>query len=119
VYADTPLVLWPPKDKQHLAWWELCRRLPRGGLRVESDLLAIERRFTVTGQSVHGTLFDGGDGRAVLLLAAEKDGAAQLRFTVPVSAVKTLDGKEVPVAGSSFDAGTFSAWEVKGYEVRL
>ena len=119
MYADTPLVLWPPKDKQHLAWWELCRRLPRGGLRVESDLLAIERRFTVTGQSVHGTLFDGGDGRAVLLLAAEKDGAAQLRFTVPVSAVKTLDGKEVPVAGSSFDAGTFSAWEVKGYEVRL
>jgi hypothetical protein len=113
------LVLWPPKDKQHLAWWDLCRKLPKGGVRVESDLLAIERRFTVTGESVHGTLFDGGDGHCLLLLAAEKEESAQVRFSVPVTALKTLDGKDVVVRDGGFDAGAFSAWQVKAYEVTL
>jgi hypothetical protein len=117
MHADTPLVVWPPKDKQHLVWWELCRRLPKGGLRVESDLLASERRFTVTGEAVHGTLFDGGDARAVMLLAAEKDDSPKVRFTIPVAAVKTLDGQELPVRDGQFDAGDFSAWQVKGFVV--
>jgi len=119
MHADTPLVLWPAKDKQHLAWWELCRRLPRGGARVESDLLPIERRFTIDAESVHGTLFDGGDGKAVLLLTAEKEGPAQVRFAVPVTAVKTFDGKDVSVRDGVLDAGAFSAWQIKGFELAI
>jgi len=114
IHADTPIVLWPPKDKKHLPWWQLCRRLPPGGSRIESDLIAAERRFTTTSPHVHGTLFDGGKGRLILLLAAEKDGAAKVRLALPARSVKSLDGKPVPLSGGVFDAGSFSAWQVKG-----
>ncbi len=117
MHADTPVILWPPKDKQHLAWWELCRRLPQSGVRVESDLIASERRFTTTSENVHGTLFDGGGGRMLLLVAAEKEDSAQLRLSLPAAAAKTLDGKEVPIHNGTLDAGTFTAWQVKGFEI--
>ena len=118
MHADTPVILWPPKDKQHLAWWELCRRLPPGGVRIESDLIAAERRFTSSSENVHGTLFDGG-GRMLLLLAAEKDDSARVRLMLPAFTAKTLDGKEVPSGGGMLDAGAFSAWQVKGFELSL
>jgi hypothetical protein len=105
MHGDTPIVLWPPKDKSHLTWWELCRRLPQGGLRVESDLIAAERRFTTTSPHIHGTLFDGGDGRGVLLLAAEKEHSAKVTFTDPGFTPKELD------------AGAFSQWQVKLFEL--
>ncbi|MFB3891545.1 MAG: hypothetical protein ACE15C_05920 [Phycisphaerae bacterium] len=118
-YADTPIILWPAKDKNHAAWWQLCKRLPAGGSRVESDLLAAERRFTTSSANVHGTLFDSGGGQMILLLAAEKPDAAKVTLTIPNAtlAVKTLDGQAVSIAGNVFDAGQFTAWQVKGFEI--
>jgi uncharacterized membrane protein len=117
MHADTPVILWPPKDKQHRAWWDLCRRLPPPGVRVESDLIASERRFSTTSENVHGTLFDGGGGRMLLLVAAEKEDSAQVRLTFPVAAAKTLDGKEVSIRNGTLEAGALSAWQVKGFEL--
>jgi hypothetical protein len=119
MHADTPVILWPPKDKQHLAWWELCRRLPPRGVRVESDLVASERRLTITSENVHGTLLDGGDGHMLLLLAAEKESPAQVHLAIPGVAAKTLDGEQVTVAGGTLDAGQFSAWQVKGFDLSV
>ena len=105
MHADTPIVLWPPKDWEHAAWWKLCQRLPAGGSRAESDLMAGERRFTTSSPSVHGTLFEGAGGRRVLLLATEKPGQAKVTFT--------------PAGGKpqEMDAGEFAPWQVKILEI--
>jgi hypothetical protein len=126
MHADTPIILWPARDKNHLPWWRLCRQLPAGGFRVESDLLANERRFTTSSGDVHGTLFDGGDGKMILLLAAEKAGAAKVTLDKALGGVKavtvqTLDGQAVPLGagGAEFQAGTLAAWDVKGFRVSV
>ena len=117
VYGDTPLVLWPGKDKKHLDLWKLYQRLPAKGCRIESDLLPIERRFTATG-GVHGSLFDGGDGKLILILAAgEAKDAAKVTLSMPVAGVKAADGGSVAIAENAFDAGAFEPWQVKLFEV--
>jgi hypothetical protein len=117
VYGDTPLVLWPGKDKKHLDLWRLYQRLPAKGSRIESDLLPIERRFTCTG-GVHGSLFDGGDGRMVLLLASgESKDSAKVAFAIPVAAAKAADGSSIAVADNAIDAGAFEPWQVKLFEI--
>ena len=119
MHGDTPVVLWPAKDKSHLTWWQVCRQLPDKGCRIESDLLPTERRFTTSSADVHGTLFDGGAGRAVLLLTSAKGGAAQVAFTAPVTSVKTLDGTAVNAANNAFDTGSLAPWQIKGFEVAI
>jgi hypothetical protein len=115
MHADTPIILWPAKDNQHLAWWQLCRKLPPG--RSELSLLAAERRFTSSSDSVQGMLMQGADGKAVLLLTADKAGAAKVTFTAPVESVKALDGTAAALADNAFDAGDFQPWQVKAFEV--
>jgi hypothetical protein len=127
MYADTPILVWPPRDKNHCSWWQLCKRLPAQGCRVESDLLAGERRFVTTSPNVHGTLFDSGTGQMVLLLAAEKADAAKVALSIPglrpsALSVKSLDGQPLPIAPGDtpeFDAGPFIAWQVKGFEITV
>ena len=118
-YADTPILLWPPRDRRHLAWWRLCRRLPAEGFRVQSDLLPVERRFTTDSPAVHGTAFVGDGGKGLLLLTAEKPASARVTFDAPLAGVRTLDGKAVKVSGNRFDAGPFSPWQIKGFEVTI
>jgi hypothetical protein len=118
--TDTPIILWPAKNKKHQDWWQLCRRLPAGGFRVESDLLANERRFTTSSPVVHGTLFDGGDGKMLLLLAAERPGSATVKFTIPGTiAAKTPDGQPVPCPGGTLDAGQFAPGQIKAFEIAV
>ena len=121
IHADTPLILWPTQGKQHLSWWQLCRRLPPEGVRVESDLIAVERHFTTTSPSIHGTYFDGGRGEGILMLGAEKAGSAKVRWSLPgkVLKVTTSDGDEVPVTAGAFDAGSFSEHQVKAFKVSM
>ena len=120
MHADTPIIRWPAAGRSHLAWWKLARRLPAGGFRVGSDLLVPERKFTTSSADVHGTLFEGAAGKAVLLLAAQKDAAGvKVKFEVPVSAAATLDGKAVAVKGNAFAVGAMKAWEIKGFDVTL
>ena len=45
------------------------------------------------------------------------DDSPQVRFTIPLAAAKTLDGKDVPVRDGQLDAGPFTAWQVKGFEI--
>jgi len=120
-HADTPLILWPAQGKQHLSWWQLCRCLPPEGVRVESDLIAVERHFTTTSPSIHGTYFDGGRGEGILMLGAEKAGSAKVRLSLPgkVLKVATLDGGEVAVTGGELDAGSFSEHQVKAFRVSM
>ena len=117
MYGDTPIVSWPARDRTHLAWWALARRLPEKGFRVESDLLPAERRFTISSDDVHGTLFDGGGGEMILLLSADQRSLAQVKLSLNDAKVKTLDGKDVPVKANAFDAGEFEQWQVKGFQI--
>jgi hypothetical protein len=117
IQADTPIVLWPPQGKSHVAWWDLARKLPARGFRVESDLLPTERRFTTSTDNVHGTLFDGGDGRMVLLLAAEKADAAKVTLSLPGAKVVNAQGASVALQDGKFDAGSFTASQVKLFEI--
>ena len=123
MHADTPIVLWPAGDKGHLDWWRLCRLLPPAGCRVESDLLANERRFTTSSADVHGTLFDGGEGQMLLLLAAEKAQSAPVTVTLgPQSGkgwtVRAAEGQPAPAGGGDgFQAGTFTAGQVKAFHI--
>jgi hypothetical protein len=96
IHADTPILLWPPSDKQHLAWWQQLQKLPKT-FRIESDLYPAERRFTTSNENVHGTLFDSGDGHMTLLLAAEK----------------TASNVTVTFNGAPIKAGDFTANQVK------
>jgi hypothetical protein len=86
-------------------------------VRVESDLLPAERRFTSSSPNVHGTLFDGGDGRMALMLAAEKADAASITLALPGAKIVASDGKNVPVNDGKFDAGSFAPWQVKTFEI--
>lgn len=115
MHADTPIILWPAKDNQHLAWWQLCLKLPPG--RSELSLLAAERRFTTSSDSVQGMLMQGADGKAVLLMTADKADSARVTFTAPVESVKAIDGSAAAVSGNAFDAGDFQPWQVKAFEV--
>ena len=126
MYADTPLLLWPSKDKNNEAWWKLCRRLPVGGCRVESDLLASERRFTTSSPNIHGTLFDSSAGQMILLLAADKADQAKVALALPNPgtagfSIKTLEGQAVAAipGEAAFDAGPFAAWQIKGFEITV
>jgi len=123
MYADTPILVWPPKDQNHQTWWQFCKRLPGKGCRVESDLLAGERRFTTSSPNIHGTLFDSGAGQMVLLLAAEKPDQAKVTLNLfhPSASlnVRTLDGQLVPLKDGVFDAGQFAAWQTKGFEITV
>ncbi len=39
--------------------------------------------------------------------------------TVPIEAGKALDGKDVPIQNGGLDAGNFTAWQVKGFQLIL
>jgi hypothetical protein len=117
MHADTPIILWPPKDHQHAAWWQLCQKFPRG--RSALSLLAGERRFDTTSDAVQGMLMQGAGGKALLLLTAGNVATARVTFTAPVESVKGNDGTSVVVSGNSFDAGDFQAWQVKAYDVMI
>jgi hypothetical protein len=117
IHADVPIILYPSKDKAHLPLWKAYLETNPKGVKIESDLYPLERRFTVAAQSVHGTLYDGGDGKAVLLLAATKAEAAKVTLTLKDAKVKTLDGADVAVAGGTFDAGNMTQGKIKGFQV--
>ena len=118
IHDDTPIILWPAPDKKHVAWWSICKKLPQKGFRVESDLMAAERHFTISSPSVHGSFFDAGQGKGILLLAAEKEDSAKVTLTWPSAKVKALEGPVVAVESDlSFNAGAFTPWQIKAFEV--
>ena len=117
VHVDTPIVLWPPAGKSHAAWWDLARHLPAKGFRIESDMLPAERRFTTSTGNVHGTLFDGGEGRMILLLAAEKADSPKVTLSLPGARITDARGAPVPLQDGKFDAGSFTVSQVKLFEI--
>lgn len=119
IHGDSPLILWPSQDKNHLSWWRLCQKLPQGPVRVQSDLNGVERHFSTTSSSIHGTWFEGGKPEGILLLGAEKAGPARVRLDPPdkVLKVEDQDGANVPVKGGEFDAGSLSEHQVKAFKV--
>ncbi|MCL2646599.1 MAG: hypothetical protein FWD61_06280, partial [Phycisphaerales bacterium] len=116
MHGDTPIILWPPKDRQHDAWWKLTRQLPAKGFRIASDMLPVEGCFTTSSPGVHGTYFDGGDGKSILLLAAEGAETASVTLQFPNAKV-TANGQPVAMIGKTFNAGEFTQWQIKTYEI--
>lgn len=122
IFGDTPIMLYPAKDTRHRQWWQIANALPKGGFVMESDLLAAERRFTTSSPQVHGTLFDGGDGKAVLLLASQKAESAKVKLTLTDAKVKAVDAaagniQDVSLTDGSFDAGAMEPGQVKVFQV--
>ena len=57
----------------------------------------------------------------VLLLAAEKPETAKVTLTIPRAtlAVKTPEGRPAAIGGGTFDAGPFTAWQIKAFEITV
>ena len=119
MHADTPIIAFPPTDKTHLPHWKRMAKLPPGGVYMSSDLPATEQVFTTTSPEVHGTLYLGASGKGVLLLAAGKPaGNVTVRFARKLTSVLEAD-KPVHIEADEFDAGAFTASQVKAYFVTV
>lgn len=116
-YGDTPIINWPAQNNEHVKLWQLFSQLPAKGFRSELSLLPTERHFTTSSEDVSGMLCDGGDGKMVLLLGAMKAGGCKVSLTLTAASVKDSEGKDVPVAGGAFDAGQFTAGQVKLFNI--
>jgi hypothetical protein len=84
--------------------------LPKGRQRrLEAvDLLPVERRFTTSLPAIHGSLFDGGNGQATLILTSGKADAAKITLDIKNATVKSSDGAAITLTNNTFDAGNFT-----------
>ncbi|MCL2645856.1 MAG: hypothetical protein FWD61_02495 [Phycisphaerales bacterium] len=115
-YADTPIISWPPRDKQHLAWWKICQKFPKG--KSELSLMPVEHsHFDSYIDDVQGTFILAKDGKALVIVTSQSGGNARLSFSSSALAATTLDGQAAKLAGGSLDAGEFTPGQVKAFQL--
>ena len=118
MYADTPVILWPAAGKGHLAWWKTCRNIPASGAATELDSVPSDLRFSISSDSVHGTMYNTGAGSYLLLLgAAAADGAYVHLDNAGSISVRTLDDEPVSAKNGIFNAGSFVLGQVRGFKL--
>ncbi|MCL2640131.1 MAG: hypothetical protein FWD53_04740 [Phycisphaerales bacterium] len=115
-HADTPIISWPARDKNHLNWWKICQKVPQG--RSQLSILPLERtNFDVNLDSVQGTFVLAKDGKAIMILTSNESGGARVFFNSPVLTVTAVDGSAVKPSGNTLDAGQFTPGQVKAFEL--